>query len=105
MGSAATPRHTVRRIVSNTGPLLHLSEAQALQILSHAGEIHIPKAVEIEMTLLDSKWRTPSWIAVDLPRSTAADTSSGLAASRVVRFRRSGSYRASSSDPSRLAVD
>ena len=65
MGSAATPRHTVRRIVSNTGPLLHLSETQALQILSHAGEIHIPKAVEIEMKLLDSKWRTPSWITVD----------------------------------------
>jgi hypothetical protein len=45
--------------------LLHLSETQALQILSHAGEIHIPKAVEIEMKLLDSKWRTPSWITVD----------------------------------------
>jgi hypothetical protein len=48
MGSAAASRHTLRRIVSDAGPLLHLSEAQALQILSHAREIHIPKAVEIE---------------------------------------------------------
>ena len=64
MGSAATPRHTLRRIVSDTGPLLHLSEAQALQILSYAGEIHIPKAVEIEMKLLDAGTPSPQTLTL-----------------------------------------
>jgi hypothetical protein len=30
----------VKRIVSNTGPLLHLHEAELLSLLGHAGEIH-----------------------------------------------------------------
>lgn len=64
MGSSAKASQVVRRVVSNTGPLLHLSEARVLQILSHVGEIHIPKAVEAEMSQLDSAWRTSSWITV-----------------------------------------
>jgi len=65
MGSGAQASQALRRVVSNTGPLLHLSEAHALQILSYAGEIHIPKAVEVEMSRLDSAWQTPRWITVD----------------------------------------
>lgn len=65
MGAAAKAKQAVRCIVSNTGPLLHLSEARTLQILSYAGEVHIPKAVEAEMGRLDPTWRTPSWLTVD----------------------------------------
>ena len=56
----------MRRIVSNTGPVLHLSEAQALDLLSPAGEIYIPKAVDTEMTQRDPDWKKqrPEWIIV-----------------------------------------
>jgi len=57
----------VRNIVSNTGPLLHLREAQALDVLRLAGEMHIPKAVDAEMRYLDPAWRTqrPTWVTVE----------------------------------------
>jgi len=48
VGAAANERNeNVRRIVSDTGPLLHLSEAQALDLLGQAGEIHVPQAVDV----------------------------------------------------------
>jgi predicted nucleic acid-binding protein len=48
----------VRRIVSNTGPLLHLGEAELLTLLERAGEIHIPRAVDLEMAQHELEWRT-----------------------------------------------
>ena len=36
-------------VVSNIGPLLHLGEADALMLLSWAGEVSIPKAVDREI--------------------------------------------------------
>lgn len=38
MGTEAERRSRVRRVVSNTGPLLHLSEANALPFLSWTGQ-------------------------------------------------------------------
>lgn len=55
----------MRRVVSNTGPLLHLSEAQALDLLRLAGEVHTPGGVEAEMLYLDPQWREPVWMSVD----------------------------------------
>ena len=54
-----------RRIVSDTGPLLHLREAGTLDTLRTAGEVFIPLAVEAEITALDSEWSRdrPEWIA------------------------------------------
>jgi hypothetical protein len=37
----------VRLVVSDTGPVLHLAEAQALNLMSLTGEVHIPTAVDI----------------------------------------------------------
>ena len=37
------------RAVSDTGPLLHLTEAQALDTLNLAGEVHTPPQVVSEM--------------------------------------------------------
>jgi predicted nucleic acid-binding protein len=56
----------VRRVVSNTGPLLHLYEAELLALLEHAGAISIPKAVDSEMAQHEPNWRArkPSWITV-----------------------------------------
>ena len=36
----------MRLVVSDTGALLHLSEAGALDLLSLVGEVHIPKMME-----------------------------------------------------------
>ena len=64
----------MRRIVSNTGPLLHLSEAGTLDLLSLAGEVHIPSGVEAEVVYHISAWRTPDRMIVDtLTESHAAD--------------------------------
>lgn len=68
-----------RRIVSDTGPLLHLREAGTLDTLQAAGQVFIPLAVETEMIALDAAWsrERPAWIeAVPLQpsfQSQAAD--------------------------------
>lgn len=54
----------MRCVVSNTGPLVHLGEAQALTILSWVGEVWIPRAVDIEMMQQRSIWQMekPAWV-------------------------------------------
>ncbi len=53
----------MRLVVSNTGPLLHLGEVQRRNLLNLMGEIHIPQAVDAELSLLDEEWARgrPSW--------------------------------------------
>ena len=55
----------MRIIVSNTGPLLHLSEAQSLDLLQPAGQIFIPPFVAVEARRYLPTWQgnQPSWIA------------------------------------------
>ena len=67
MGSPAETGSRLRRVVSNTGPLLHLSEAQALPLRMQTGEVYIPRAVDVEMEQRDSMWHNarPSWIHVE----------------------------------------
>ena len=66
MGAQAAWYRRVRRIVADTGPLLHLQEAQALTLLPLAGTIAIPPAVDAEMRRLDPGWQAdrPPWIQV-----------------------------------------
>lgn len=56
----------MRRVVSNTGPLLHLGEAEALTLLGQTGEVYIPRAVDIETAQQNPLWQTqkPAWIHV-----------------------------------------
>lgn len=58
----------------DTGPILHLAEAEALVLLRHAAPILVPPAVEAEMQTLRTNWRTdrPRWIEVEplTPRHT-----------------------------------
>ena len=67
MGTAAARANPVRRVVSNTGPVLHLREAQALDLLRWTGEVHIPRIVDTELAQQIADWQTqrPDWIAVD----------------------------------------
>lgn len=53
------------RIVSNTGPLIHLSESRSLHLLQLAGELHITSIVEIEVREHLPTWQTPDWITID----------------------------------------
>jgi len=51
----------MRRIVCDTGPLLHLREAGARDLPSHASNVHIPAAVDLEMQGYEaSLWVSPS---------------------------------------------
>lgn len=54
------------KLISNTGPLIHLSEARALNLLQLAGELHIPQIVEVEIKNRFPTWQTPEWMIVDL---------------------------------------
>ena len=62
-------------VVSDTGPLLHLREAECLDLLPELGQIVIPPAVRAEIQALDPSWleEPPKWVAVrDLtPESSA----------------------------------
>ena len=51
-----------RIIVCDTGPLLHLSEAGAIHLLSLAGQVLIPPLVAIEFEANTSGWHPPQWV-------------------------------------------
>jgi len=53
-----------RVIVCDTGPLLHLSEAGAIHLLSLAGEILIPPLVATEFEENSQGWNPPQWVKV-----------------------------------------
>ena len=55
----------MRRIVSDSGPLLHLSEARALQVLELTGDVYVPRQVVGEVACLVADWRTPTWMSVE----------------------------------------
>lgn len=63
----------MRCLVSDTGPLLHLAEAEALPILRLAGDLHIPSFVVVELTHHLSNQQVPAWITIDtlLPSAVA----------------------------------
>ncbi len=58
MGTHAkeTKTRRLKIVVCDTGPILHLHEAQALEVLSYAGEVIVPRAVESEI-----KQHLPGW--------------------------------------------
>lgn len=77
MGTPPEGATGLRRIVSNAGPLLHLIEAQSLQLLKAAGTVHIPREVDAELSDWVAGWRRrrPRWLLVtslDAPSHEAA---------------------------------
>jgi predicted nucleic acid-binding protein len=70
-------------VVCDTGPILHLREADCLSILQAAGSILIPPAVDAEMARLDRIWaeERPDWIqTTPLDPAHLADARSWLQA-------------------------
>jgi predicted nucleic acid-binding protein len=60
-----------RIIVCDTGPLLHLSEAGAIHLLSSVGEVLMPPLVAIEFEANAQGWQPPQWVRkVSLRRAT-----------------------------------
>jgi predicted nucleic acid-binding protein len=53
-----------RIIVCDTGPLLHLSEAGAIHLLSLAGDILIPSMVASEFESNAQGWKPPHWVKI-----------------------------------------
>ena len=75
MGIATKREETLRRVVSNAGPLIHLYEADCLCLLRLTGEVSIPQHVASEVANYFSQWRAPEWIAVAaLNKSRAAES-------------------------------
>src|SRR3990170_6188028 len=54
-------------IVCDTGPILHLQEAGLLELLKKAGDIYIPKGVDIELNELYPQWenKRPDWLLIE----------------------------------------
>lgn len=67
MGDPTERGNRIRRVASNTGPIVHLSEARTLDLLGAMGEVHIPNAVDAEVAQWDALWETqrPEWIHVE----------------------------------------
>lgn len=55
----------MRRVVSDTGPVLHLHETRALHLLEQTGEVVVPPGVEQELGRLIPSWEEvrPPWLA------------------------------------------
>ncbi len=51
--------------VCDTGPRLHLSEANTLATLRHVGDIHAPPQVITEISHHLTEWQTPAWVTID----------------------------------------
>jgi len=64
----------MKLIVCDTGPILHLKEANLLELLQKAGKVCIPKMVDTELKKLYPLWgkHRPEWILIDplLPNET-----------------------------------
>lgn len=66
----------MRRVVCDTGPVLHLWEASALSLLDSLGEVHIPPAVHAEILAGHPDWERekPHWIHITLLDATFAES-------------------------------
>lgn len=58
----------MRRVVCDTGPVLHLREAGALGLLAKTGDVLIPPAVNNELTSRIPNWTNarPDWLRIGM---------------------------------------
>ena len=73
-----------RIVVCDTGPLLHLSEAGAIHLLSLAGDILIPPLVAIEFESNAQGWSPPQWVkVVELEKSARQKSEKWTKANKI----------------------
>ncbi|MEN6356871.1 MAG: DUF3368 domain-containing protein [Armatimonadota bacterium] len=73
-------------IVCDTGPILHLAEADALSLLGGAGQILIASAVENELSLLTAAEIKADWLHVVALEPAYADNALTLQASGLLHI-------------------
>lgn len=78
----------MKLIVSDTGPLLHLTEANLLGLLQDTGKIYIPKLVEVEMDDLHPHWpkHRPAWIFTESLSSDELKEAESLSLAGLLDF-------------------
>jgi predicted nucleic acid-binding protein len=56
----------MKTVVCDTGPILHLKEANLLNLLEKMGVIYIPHQVDAELSEIDNSWSNekPFWISI-----------------------------------------
>lgn len=72
MGSSRGGSDNLRQVVSDTGPILHLHEVGALDLLQKVGQIAVPPTVAAELERLIPNTRPP-WIGIQEPSDGATD--------------------------------
>lgn len=75
MGRQTTKAESVRIVVCDTGPILHLSEAKLLDWLSTLGTVFVPPAVDDELSSLVRGWREsrPGWMVLQPPAGALSE--------------------------------
>lgn len=70
----------MRKIVSDTGPILHLRETGSLDLLREAGRIFIPPMVDLELLNHISSWKKLkySWLTIEKLRPEEYSNTSSL---------------------------
>lgn len=77
-------KEVTRVIVSDTGPLLHLSEAGAVHLLALTGEVLIPAFVAVEYEANAQGWQPPQWVKiVDLEKLTLQKVNKWIKENRI----------------------
>lgn len=86
MGTEPEEEPEVRRVVCDTGPILHLLEIGALYLLDLTGEVLIPHAVDSELEALVTDWpeKRPPWLHVQSLDTKSAGESAAWQASGML---------------------
>jgi predicted nucleic acid-binding protein len=64
VGSPSPAKPELMRLVCDTGPLLHLWEAELLFLLEAAGSVVIPPAVQAELRRAAPGWSDAGWLSL-----------------------------------------
>ena len=74
------------RIVCDTGPLLHLLEAESIELLGRAGQVYIPPSVQSELLAHSPRWTAerPSWVEIVPLAPAFAEQASAWLRSRLL---------------------
>lgn len=70
MGGGSRGAEAMRIIIADTGPLLHLEEAGAVDWLARLGEVHVTPVVLAELRQRGG-WTQPAWLNLDQPSAAA----------------------------------
>lgn len=76
----------MRIAVCDTGPILHLMEAELLGLLQNVGKVYIQKLVDSEISDLYQHWEKerPDWLQIELLKQDELDRAEALSLSGIL---------------------